>query len=737
MSVSSSTLSADSLALLLRYQTQQDQVAFAKLVGAHAGWMATVAARVTGRNADAADVVQDAFALLIRKAPTFPSAMALVAWLHRTVLFTARNVMKKETHRQRLLARSALETLSSEPAAFPVEALRALDDVLDELPEMDRQIIAARYLQNQSWDMIAQQRGRTPDAVRKQCERLLQRLADKLRRRGIVTAMGIGATLANSSGAPIPTALTDTWAAVALQKAPLLGPLALGSHSLATVSLAYLGGSAALLFLMVGGVKFLTIQPAIPPLAAIHTAPIASALSAWKPADPLDANDFERWLTEDLTAALAWAHGRPTTIKREQAFATQCGLKLSNGDLSSVLAIIQAMAPSVLRANLQVTYVQKLAVTDIAAAVQYAKSMQGVARLRALQDLAASIVERDPATVLGLVGEGLLRDLGDSDLVKNTYFRDNRMTGGGRNDGILTIMAIIQSLAQQNPQAFFSSLTKQPAELWNSHGQVATSINESFDQWFSKDPNAAHAWCNAHSHLPRVANAKQAWEIKQDPLNWLADWHPDLSDKSPSALLVGQDLARHIPLKLLPEFIKKCRALFRGDDSAPEVIAFRRLTEEAPDQAVKFMAEKDFPSSLNSLTQAAFSKITKQGLPVAINAWNALPPARKQSLDLGRIVQELLESEPQGTSEWVNQMPASAAKDNAIQGLIQHLTASNSPADYEDAVMWTQACSSTSVREMNLSRIGNAWRSSSVDYNNSVNNSQLAPELKAKLLSND
>lgn len=74
-----------------------DEQAFSRLVHSHAGWMLALAKRLTNSESDAADCVQESFAVLLRKIDTFEGRSSLKTWLHRIVVNQALMKMRKKT----------------------------------------------------------------------------------------------------------------------------------------------------------------------------------------------------------------------------------------------------------------------------------------------------------------------------------------------------------------------------------------------------------------------------------------------------------------------------------------------------------------------------------------------------------------------------------------------------------------------------------------------------------------
>lgn len=182
--------------LLRRFAEAADQSAFEMMVRRHGGWMTATAGRMTGDEALAQEIVQDAFTLLARKRPLFPAEAAMSAWLHRTVVLLARNQLAKLRRRERKHFLFAHEhpadggSQESPPVSVPsTKALRLLDSLIETLPAPDRRLIIGRYFQDLSWASLAAGDRSGADAARKRAERILQRLAADFRSRGVMLSV--------------------------------------------------------------------------------------------------------------------------------------------------------------------------------------------------------------------------------------------------------------------------------------------------------------------------------------------------------------------------------------------------------------------------------------------------------------------------------------------------------------------------------------------------------------------
>ncbi|MFT3708653.1 MAG: RNA polymerase sigma factor [Archangium sp.] len=136
-----------------------------------------LALRLTGRRAEAEDVVQDAFvkALSELRAGRFRGQSSLSTWLYRITVNVAFDRARSSTRR---VVEPALEEPRSESPDDSIE-LRELREALAALPEDQRLALVLKELQGLTAREIAQTMERTEGAV----EQLLVRARAELKRR--------------------------------------------------------------------------------------------------------------------------------------------------------------------------------------------------------------------------------------------------------------------------------------------------------------------------------------------------------------------------------------------------------------------------------------------------------------------------------------------------------------------------------------------------------------------------
>jgi len=190
--------------LLRRYVDEKSEEAFAELVRRHLNLVYSVALRqVAGETHLAEDVAQDVFTALARKAAALAGRPALSGWLYRSAHFAASDVVRVERRRrareQKISAMNPLTTDSSLPADW--NQLRPiLDSVIAELDERDREAVALRFFDGDSFADVGVKLRLTENAARMRVERALDKLHAALARRGVTsTAAAVGLALANQA----------------------------------------------------------------------------------------------------------------------------------------------------------------------------------------------------------------------------------------------------------------------------------------------------------------------------------------------------------------------------------------------------------------------------------------------------------------------------------------------------------------------------------------------------------
>ena len=194
----------DDWQLLEAYATQRSQAAFARLVARYSDLVYHTALRRTRRAELSEDVAQAVFIALARSAARLRPRESLGAWLHQTTLCAAASALRSESRRRRH------EHAAATPDNGQVRSDAAADDpaaqveaALHRLRSRDRQVLALHYLEGRTMSQTAAALGITIEAARKRLTRALERLRDKLGRRGGGRNAALGATAVASALAAV------------------------------------------------------------------------------------------------------------------------------------------------------------------------------------------------------------------------------------------------------------------------------------------------------------------------------------------------------------------------------------------------------------------------------------------------------------------------------------------------------------------------------------------------------
>lgn len=173
-------------AALLAAVARGDQRAFGVVVRRHLRSATALAFELVGDLDDAEDVVQDAFVVVLRRAGDFDVARPFLPWLFGIVRKTASRQLQRRRRRGSLLrrwVRAESVTAPAEPPAAPATSLPArVDEIIEQLPAMQRQCFSLYVTQDVPTAEIAIMFGIAESTVRQHIYRaravLRERLAD-------------------------------------------------------------------------------------------------------------------------------------------------------------------------------------------------------------------------------------------------------------------------------------------------------------------------------------------------------------------------------------------------------------------------------------------------------------------------------------------------------------------------------------------------------------------------------
>lgn len=195
--------------LLRCHLEEKSEAAFRALVQRHVGLVYSVALRRVGGDAHLAeDVTQTVFNDLARKAPTLRDRATLGGWLYASAHFASAAVVRSERRRKaREFAAHDMQTTTSSADTDPdwSQLRPVIDDAIVELKDEEREAVALRFFQKQSFAEIGAALRVTEEAARKRVDRALDKLRATLERRGVTsttTALGLTLTAIGATSAP-------------------------------------------------------------------------------------------------------------------------------------------------------------------------------------------------------------------------------------------------------------------------------------------------------------------------------------------------------------------------------------------------------------------------------------------------------------------------------------------------------------------------------------------------------
>ncbi len=144
---------------LIRKTLEGDAEAFGELVRAHQDRLYTSLVHYFGNEADALDVVQDAFVQALQKLPRFEQQSSFYTWLYRIAFNLASNRVRRRRREREILADHAPPRDAAEPASRRLERDETIEQVraaLAGIPDPYRSVIVLRELDGADYATIAQ-----------------------------------------------------------------------------------------------------------------------------------------------------------------------------------------------------------------------------------------------------------------------------------------------------------------------------------------------------------------------------------------------------------------------------------------------------------------------------------------------------------------------------------------------------------------------------------------------------
>jgi len=218
--------------LLREYADSGAETAFGELVQRHTNLVYSAVLRQVESPAVAAEISQNIFLDLARRAEPISNRMSSEASLAGWLCRSARNLslnFRRDEYRRRIRERRHLEENMSDSKTPPDwERLRGvLDEAMGELSETDYDAVVLRFYQDQDFRAVGAAMGMSDDAAQKRVTRALEKLRDSLARRGIrTTAAALSAALLANAVSSAPAGLAVGMAGVAAAEMLAATPVA-------------------------------------------------------------------------------------------------------------------------------------------------------------------------------------------------------------------------------------------------------------------------------------------------------------------------------------------------------------------------------------------------------------------------------------------------------------------------------------------------------------------------------
>jgi RNA polymerase sigma factor (sigma-70 family) len=225
--------------LLSRYAHARSEPAFAELVRRHVDFVHGVARRRLGGDTHLAqDIAQRVFTELARQAGALSHRPVLVGWLHTTTRFLSAQLVRTERRRRSREERAELmpEPIPSAPVIDAEHLRPLLDELLDSLGERDREAVLMRFFEGKSFAEMGLKLSLTENTARMRVDRAVDKLRERLKRRGVASTVGtLSLLLADQAAVAAPAELAATITSSVLSGATAVGGAAAVLSSLALI----------------------------------------------------------------------------------------------------------------------------------------------------------------------------------------------------------------------------------------------------------------------------------------------------------------------------------------------------------------------------------------------------------------------------------------------------------------------------------------------------------------------
>jgi len=217
--------------LLRRFADSGDAEAFSQIVQRHSGMVYSISLRVLDDRNQAADITQETFLELIRKAGEITTSLPL--WLHKVATHKAIDIIRRDSRRRRREARYSsekpLETTKWEDLSVHI------DEELENLGEQTRDILIRRFFEGKSTTEIAEANEISQPTASRKIETGVAELRSALRKKGLLVAAGaLGTLLLQNAAQAAPATVVKELGKLAIAGSQAAAASAAGSATAAS-----------------------------------------------------------------------------------------------------------------------------------------------------------------------------------------------------------------------------------------------------------------------------------------------------------------------------------------------------------------------------------------------------------------------------------------------------------------------------------------------------------------------
>jgi len=197
--------------LIAAYAHSGDQKAFAELVLRHQRMVYRVCQRMLGHHQEAEDATQAVFLVMLHKANGLTRKGELTGWLYGVARNVALEALRKRGRRKEEAMLDETEAVAAEDSPDHEAALQSLDRELAGLSGVLRQAVVLRYLQGYDQAEAARQAGCSMGTLASRASRGIERLRQRLAKRGVaLSGAALAGLLTSEASAAVPETLLPT-----------------------------------------------------------------------------------------------------------------------------------------------------------------------------------------------------------------------------------------------------------------------------------------------------------------------------------------------------------------------------------------------------------------------------------------------------------------------------------------------------------------------------------------------